>query len=249
VSVQATASPAPAQQEAEPRPVLLHCPGADLGVLAGVVEGEGLQLGEVDSWDDLQPPGVPTVILLDSALADTAPDLHAVLRHVPEAMVVLASNPAVERAAAGADRVVAVLPADPADAAVTLRMAFRLSAARLAGARMERELARTRSELRELSAVGMALMTERDPDRLLEKIVAKARQLTGSDAGSLYLAEHDEAGTPRLRFNLAQNDTIPDTPFVSFTLPIDTTSAAGYAAVTGQTLRVEDAYDLPPEAP
>ena len=27
--------------------------------------------------------------------------------------------------------------------------------------------------------------------------------LTGSDAGSLYLVEHDEEGVPRLRFKLA----------------------------------------------
>jgi HD-GYP domain-containing protein (c-di-GMP phosphodiesterase class II) len=127
-------------------------------------------------------------------------------------------------------------------------VAFRLSAARLGAARMERELARTRSELRELAAIGMALMTERDPDRLLEMIVAKARQLTGSDAGSLYLMEEGPEGK-RLRFNLAQNDTLPDAPFVSFTLPLDRGSVAGYAAVTGETVRVDDAYELPPEAP
>ncbi|HKP77458.1 MAG TPA: HD domain-containing phosphohydrolase, partial [Longimicrobiaceae bacterium] len=130
-----------------------------------------------------------------------------------------------------------------------LRVAFRLSAARLGAARLERELMRTRSELRELAAVGMALMTERDLDRLLEKIVAKARQLTGSDAGSLYLIERGDDGEPRLRFNLAQNDTLKDVPFVSFTIPLSTESLAGYAAVTGETLRVEDAYHLPPDAP
>ncbi|HEX8903404.1 MAG TPA: HD domain-containing phosphohydrolase, partial [Longimicrobiaceae bacterium] len=72
--------------------------------------------------------------------------------------------------------------------------------------------------------------------------------LTGSDAGSLYLMEEGPEG-PRLRFNLAQNDTLPDAPFVSFTLPIDPSSVAGYAAVTGETVRLDDAYQLPADAP
>ncbi|HEX5724378.1 MAG TPA: HD domain-containing phosphohydrolase, partial [Longimicrobiaceae bacterium] len=115
--------------------------------------------------------------------------------------------------------------------------------------RLERELARTRAELRELSGIGMALMTERDPDRLLEQIVAKARQLTGSDAGSLYLAEPGDDGAARLRFKLSQNASLPDLPLVSFTLPMDRASLAGHAAVTCQTLRVDDAYHLPADAP
>ena len=238
----------PAAERRDPRPVLLHGPAADLRPLAGVLAADGVREMAFDSWDDVAAPEVPTVLLLDDALAAT-PEAAANLRHVPEAVAIVAASNEAERRAAGCDRVVAVLGADPATAAGALRMAFRLSAARLGAARMERELARTRAELRELAAIGMALMTERDPDRLLEKIVGKARQLTGSDAGSLYLIERGDDGEPRLRFNLAQNDTLKDAPFVSFTVPLDTGSLAGYAAVTGETLRVDDAYHLPPDAP
>jgi len=234
------------------RPLLLHAPGADLAPLAAVLAADAVETREADSVDDAADPCTrPSVFLLDEAMARATPGLPDVLRHLPEAVTVLAASARAERLAAGCDRVAAVLPADPGTAASTLRMAFRLSAARLGAARMEAELARTRGELRELAAVGMALMTERDPARLLEKIVTKARQITDSDAGSLYLVEPgpgDDA-RPRLRFNLAQNDTLPDAPFVSFTLPIDPGSLAGYAAVTGETLRVDDAYRLPPGAP
>ncbi|MFL5542045.1 MAG: HD domain-containing phosphohydrolase [Longimicrobiaceae bacterium] len=243
----AAADPPAAEREA-PRPVLLHGPGADLAVLRDVLAADRVELVRIDSWDDVAPPEVPTVLLLDEALAAETQALADVLRHVPESVAIVAASAEVERRAAGCDRVVAVLRADPAASAAALRVAFRLSAARLGAARMERELARTRSELRELAAIGMALMTERDPERLLEMIVGKARQLTGSDAGSLYLMEDGPEGR-RLRFNLAQNDTLPDAPFVSFTLPLDRGSVAGYAAVTGETVRVDDAYELPPEAP
>jgi len=238
----------PAVERQPSRPVLLYTPGAELDALREVLAADGVARVRVDGWDDIAAPDVPTVLLLDEETAAATPGLVSLLRHVPESVAVVAASDAAERLAAGADRVVAVLRADPAAAAASLRVAFRLSAARLGAARMERELARTRSELRELAAVGMALMTERDPDRLLEKIVGKARQLTGSDAGSLYLMETGPEGR-RLRFKLAQNDTLPDAPFVSIVLPLDPASLAGYAAVTGETLRVDDAYALPADAP
>ncbi|HET7234217.1 MAG TPA: HD domain-containing phosphohydrolase [Longimicrobium sp.] len=240
----------PATIRRGPRPLLLHGPGAELSVIGEVLAADAVEAREIDSIDDATGPCErPSVLLLDDGLAEATLDLVAVLRHVPEAVAILAASDHAARLAAGCDRVAAVLPADPGAAAGTLRMAFRLSAARLGAARMEAELARTRGELRELAAVGMALMTERDPDRLLEKIVTKARQITDSDAGSLYLVEPAEDGRQRLRFKMAQNDTLPDVPFSSFTLPIDPTSLAGYAAVTGQTLRVDDAYQLPADVP
>jgi len=238
-----------AARRREARPALLHGPRADLSRFATLRAADGIDalqlrsLAETDAHDD-----APAVLLLDDALANT-PELCDTLRHVPEAVAVVAASPAVERRARGSGRVVAVLPEDADAAAATLRTAFRLSAARLGASRLEAELSRTRGELRELAAVGMALMTERDPERLLEKIVAKARQLTRSDAGSLYLVEQGDDGTSRLRFGLAHNDTLPDLPITSFTLPLDTRSLAGYAAVTGETLRVDDAYALPPGAP
>ncbi|HUH14081.1 MAG TPA: HD domain-containing phosphohydrolase [Longimicrobiales bacterium] len=114
-------------------------------------------------------------------------------------------------------------------------------------ASLRAQVERGRSELRELNQIGMALMTERDPDRLLERILSQAVRLTGSDAASLYLVEEGEDGGRQLRFKLARNDSLPEIPLVEFTLPIDRTSLAGYVADTGQPLVIADAYHLDEE--
>src|SRR6185503_13606799 len=49
------------------------------------------------------------------------------------------------------------------------------------------------SRLEELNRVGAALSAERNTARLLELILAKAREITASDAGSLYIIEHADA--------------------------------------------------------
>ncbi len=110
------------------------------------------------------------------------------------------------------------------------------------------ELARLTTELQELHAIGIKLSAERDTDALLELILTKAREITHSDAGSLYLVEEDEAGTRRLRFKLTQNDSL-HVPFKEFTLPVSSQSVAGHVALTGQILNLPDAYSPPPGSP
>jgi HD-GYP domain-containing protein (c-di-GMP phosphodiesterase class II) len=119
-------------------------------------------------------------------------------------------------------------------------------AAELADAR--RELKQARGALRELSKVGMALMSERDPKQLFDLILSQARALTTSDAGSLYLVEIDD-GKRVLHFLRSQNDTLPDLPSLTFKLPFDEHSIAGYTATTGKPLVLEDVYELPEEMP
>lgn len=111
------------------------------------------------------------------------------------------------------------------------------------------ELRRARSALQELSKVGMALMSERDPAQLFDLILSQARALTTSDGGSLYLVEEDETGERSLRFLHSQIDTLPDLPSPNFKLPLDEHSIAGYAATTGKPLVLEDVYEIPAEMP
>jgi HD-GYP domain-containing protein (c-di-GMP phosphodiesterase class II) len=111
-----------------------------------------------------------------------------------------------------------------------------------------RELKHARSALRELSKVGMALMSERDPAQLFDLILGQARALTTSDAGSLYLVESDD-GKRVLHFLRSQNGTLPDLPSLTFKLPLDQHSIAGYAATTGRPLVLEDVYELPEGMP
>jgi HD-GYP domain-containing protein (c-di-GMP phosphodiesterase class II) len=114
---------------------------------------------------------------------------------------------------------------------------------------LERQLQQAREELRELNKIGMALMSERDPDALLGTILTQARRLTTSDGGSLYLVEESEERGTHLHFLRAQTDSLPDMPDPDFTLPLDRTSVAGYAALTGEPLVIDDAYEIPEGAP
>ena len=103
--------------------------------------------------------------------------------------------------------------------------------------------ARLERELSELNAIGIRLSSERDPAALLETILSKARAITSSDAGSLYLVE-EHGETRRLRFALAQNDSV-DVPFTSVTLPLTGESVAGHVALTATIVNLEDAYAPP----
>ena len=107
------------------------------------------------------------------------------------------------------------------------------------------ERARLERELAELHAIGIQLSAERDLDVLLETILTKAREITRSDAGSLYLVEEPPDGTRRLRFALAQNASV-EIPFQTVTLPLDEASVAGYVALTAEVVNLADAYAPPP---
>ena len=130
---------------------------------------------------------------------------------------------------------------------VAIRAGLREAAARAETGRARAEAALRSREIGELTRIGVALGTERDLKTLLELILTQARRITQSDAGSLYLVESSEQGAKRLRFRLAQTFSKPEVPFVEFTIPVDRTSLAGYAAVTGEPLVIDDAYFLPPD--
>ena len=110
------------------------------------------------------------------------------------------------------------------------------------------EIARLGRELSELNAIGIRLSAERSPAALLEVILTKAREITNSDAGSLYLVEHEADGNARLFFALAQNDSL-EVPFRATTLPLSRTSVAGYVALTGAPVNLADAYTPPEGSP
>ncbi|OFW09055.1 MAG: hypothetical protein A3H27_06850 [Acidobacteria bacterium RIFCSPLOWO2_02_FULL_59_13] len=113
---------------------------------------------------------------------------------------------------------------------------------------LEQDLERARSEIDELNQIGIALSSERDTEALLDLILRKSREITSSDAGSLYVAEETEQGEKRLRFKATQNDSL-NVPFDEFTMPINASSIAGYVALTGETLHLEDVYQMPPSLP
>src|SRR5690349_22913335 len=87
-------------------------------------------------------------------------------------VVVVAVDESVA-SAVHSERVTLTLPATStiAEKLRVLRAAYQLAVGRMSAQRADRELARTRNELRQLHRIGMALMTERDPETLLHTIL------------------------------------------------------------------------------
>ena len=119
-------------------------------------------------------------------------------------------------------------------------------AARERAAREELETAERERE--QLNEIGIALSSQRDVRELLNLILAKAREITRADAGSLYLIEEDAEGHRQLRFMLTQNDSLVF-PFKEFTLPLAEDSMAGYTALRGKVVNFADAYHIRTEMP
>jgi HD-GYP domain-containing protein (c-di-GMP phosphodiesterase class II) len=110
---------------------------------------------------------------------------------------------------------------------------------------LDSALTRKSQELHELNKIGVALSAERDIDKLLNLILAKTREITAADAGSLYLVERGKDPAQQLKFELAQNDSVT-VSFEKKLMPLNEESIAGYAALSGQSVNVADAYNLPP---
>jgi HD-GYP domain-containing protein (c-di-GMP phosphodiesterase class II) len=198
--------------------------------------------------------GRPTVILLDRALLASVGDDASRLHELAAVAALVGLGDAGEREPTRdfpVDLLSGFVPGDAVAGAViaALRGAFRHAASLVAAQRARTDADERARELADLTAIGVALSTERDLGALLELILSQARRLTASDAASLYLVERADGGTPaQLRFAHAQNHSLPGLPFSSFTVPIDHSSLAGYAAATGEPLVIGDVYLLPDDA-
>jgi HD-GYP domain-containing protein (c-di-GMP phosphodiesterase class II) len=231
------------------RPILLlTAPGEIPEVLGDAARS--LRRREIESLTEVDESCLPAVLLLTDALLQGGG--VSALGRLPNSVAILSSGPAARVVAKSAGGHFFFPLEDVPDADVAerlLRSALGYAAATRGIQESRSELNQVQTELQELNKIGMALMSERNQDRLLNLILTQARTLTTSDAGSLYLVEEGEGGEQHLHFRLAQNDTLPDLPVPDFTLPLDETSVAGYAASTGEPLVIEDVYELPAEMP
>lgn len=98
-----------------------------------------------------------------------------------------------------------------------------------------------------LIRIGKSLASERDPDKLLRTILFLSKKITGADAGSIFLLEEKD-GERYLRFKYSHTFSM-DLEYEEFVMPLDSSSIAGYVALTGKSLNIEDVYDLGPDAP
>jgi HD-GYP domain-containing protein (c-di-GMP phosphodiesterase class II) len=117
------------------------------------------------------------------------------------------------------------------------------------GDELRRIADRFRYEVAELVATSRALSSERDIRKLLALILEKTRQVTGADAGSVYVIEEDEGQGPqsfngkRLHFMLSQNDSLK-IDFHEFTLGVDEKSIVGKAVLSAKPINIPDLYKL-----
>lgn len=113
------------------------------------------------------------------------------------------------------------------------------------------------SEFQALLDVGRALSSEHETEKVLDMILTEAINNTQSDGGSIYLIEkvaQDSFGGRRprfchkLKFHKSINRSLPALKEKDRLLEINSSSIAGHVAYTGQTLIIEDCYQLPPDA-
>jgi HD-GYP domain-containing protein (c-di-GMP phosphodiesterase class II) len=125
--------------------------------------------------------------------------------------------------------------------------------------RLNRRSGQEDRELTNLLDVGAALSAEHETHKVLEMILEKATENTNADAGSIYLVERikqDSIGgtrqqfVPMLRFSHSLNMSIgEDATLKAQLLELNNESIAGYVALTGQSIRIRDAYVLPDATP
>ena len=111
------------------------------------------------------------------------------------------------------------------------------------------------AHLKQLIELGIALSAERSHDRLMEKILVGAKDLTNADGGTLYLLEPDRRA---LAFAILRNDTLGIAmggttgnaiPFPPVALYDETgapnrKNVSAHTAISGQTVNIEDAYEV-----
>ena len=107
--------------------------------------------------------------------------------------------------------------------------------------------------LQKLTQIGIALSAEKDHARLMQLILSSACELTGADAGTLYSRGEDD----RLNFEILMNSSLDLHHGGTSTTPIELPSVplynedgspnrhmvAAWAAVSGETINIPDAYD------
>jgi HD-GYP domain-containing protein (c-di-GMP phosphodiesterase class II) len=110
----------------------------------------------------------------------------------------------------------------------------------------------TETRNRQLNQIGIALMSEKNLDHLLIMILDKAMELTGSDAGCLYLVEPKEGeedvpgdywANKRIRFKLTRNGSVAFN-FAEMTMAPSKSSISGYTMLEGKPLNIPDVYNI-----
>jgi HD-GYP domain-containing protein (c-di-GMP phosphodiesterase class II) len=233
------------------RRYLLHRRGAAIRDLVSLLPQDDIQPVAFDPSRLLLSEDEVAVMLLDRQMhgAIAEPPPNGIGEAADRLGVVLIGDRSGAADPFWPPRVYFSLPADSPDhhLARALRSVFRILEERTISARSRRTLADRTREIVALNEIGIALAAETEPNRLIDTILSKSRDLTQAEAGSLYVVEERE-GRLSLVFRAAQNDAVRFS-FEEHVLALDTASLAGYVASTGKILRLDDVYQLPASSP
>jgi GAF domain-containing protein len=230
--------------------LLLHADSWDPKGLVPALEAAHVEMRVVRHEGELVVDGTPTVLLLDPESRNTF-GVGALRAFVDAGGAIVALGLAGEEdVPEGLTDVLSGFlpqPVGERQLLVAIRAGYREAVARAESTRAQAEAATRGRESAALARVGVALGTQRDLQMLLNLVLEEARHLTRSDSATLYLVETGEGGAKFLRFRLTQSFSIrPSPPFQESRIPLDRTSIAGYAAITGDPLVIDDVYALPP---
>lgn len=212
---------------------------ADDGEMAlGVLASSDIQLAAID----LSDPAVSGTILLER--------IRGLDIHTDMPVIGILGREDIDTASAhmeaGADFFV-LEPLDPKLARARVTAALKLR-------QLRAQVIRQRDQFKILNEVGVALSAERNTQRLMERILLHAKDITHADAGTLYILADDERS---LRFEIMRTDSlgfalggttgqkIPFPPLPMYRLGTrepNHRNIATYVALTGNSVNVPDAY-------
>lgn len=136
-------------------------------------------------------------------------------------------------------------PVPPQRLAVALSSRGDTTRLRSEKAEIELALERAHHENELLIDIGRALSQQRDISSLLALILRRAREVTGADAGSVYIVEGDDDDLSKrtLRFKVSQNDSVR-MESKGFTMPVSASSIVGTCVLSADVINIPDLYEL-----
>ena len=145
------------------------------------------------------------------------------------------------------DMMVAAFPISQARLVALLRTRCQTMKVRWAKASLALDLQRARHENDLLVSIARALSQHRDIDSLLSLILQRAREVTGADAGSVYIVETDGShSTPgTIRFAEGQNDSV-EVGVKGHTMHVSDSSIVGACVLNSEIISIGDLYQLDP---
>lgn len=101
-------------------------------------------------------------------------------------------------------------------------------------------------EMDNILSVGQAMATEKNFEYLISFILEQAREMVSADGGSIYVVERKRGGEKPTHIRFKKSALLLQAN--EFLLPIDKNSLAGYCALTGEPMLIEDVHNIPAES-